>query len=114
MDAHVKLTDSWEEFCSLLDKKCLILSAFCGDGDCEDRVKKDSARLGLIFAENVKNLHRCFVFREELAEPGAPAMGAKSLCIPFKQPKPLSEGQRCVHPKCDRLAKFYTLFGRSY
>ena len=34
--------------------------------------------------------HVTFAYREEGLEPGAPAMGAKALCIPFKQPKELS------------------------
>ncbi len=55
------------------------------------------------------------VHRDDIVlEAGAPAMGAKALCIPFKQPKTLSEGQQCIHPKCSSLAKYYTLFGRSY
>jgi hypothetical protein len=41
-------------------------------------------------------------------------MGAKSLCIPFEQPKALAAGQKCIHPKCGLNAKSYTLFGRSY
>lgn len=52
--------------------------------------------------------------REEAAEPGAPAMGAKSLCIPFKQPRDLPEGCLCVRPECGKKANKYTLFGRSY
>lgn len=49
-------------------------------------------------------------------EPGALSMGAKSLCIPFEQPKltkPLDE-LKCIHHDCKNKAKFYTLFGRSY
>lgn len=45
------------------------------------------------------------------ADPNAPAMGAKSLCIPFQQPAS-AEGKKCI--ACDRPAKSYTLFGRSY
>jgi bifunctional glutamyl/prolyl-tRNA synthetase len=48
-----------------------------------------------------------------VVEEGAPAMGAKSLCIPFDQPKPIVD-QKCVHPSCQAKAKYYTLFGRSY
>uniref|UniRef100_A0A914X9Y7 proline--tRNA ligase n=1 Tax=Plectus sambesii TaxID=2011161 RepID=A0A914X9Y7_9BILA len=51
---------------------------------------------------------------EDAGDPGAPAMGAKSLCIPLEQPKPLAAGQKCFHPACSKPAKFYTLFGRSY
>lgn len=52
--------------------------------------------------------------RNENADPGAPSMGAKSLCIPFDQPKAISSSTLCIHPACRKPAKFYTLFGRSY
>lgn len=59
---------------------------------------------------------RYFVFRDdaETAEPGAPAMGAKSLCIPLEQPASIQCTDKCIHPDCSRKPKFYTLFGRSY
>ena len=50
--------------------------------------------------------------RDQDLEPGAPSMGAKSLCIPFKPLKPLQPGQMCVSGK--EAAQYYTLFGRSY
>lgn len=54
----------------------------------------------------------CFNSRDQDVEPGAPSMGAKSLCIPFQPLRPLPPGARCV---CGRNpAKYYTLFGRSY
>ena len=44
-------------------------------------------------------------------------MGAKSLCVPFEQPKEeeklKSDGQ-CIHPECGQPAGSFTLFGRSY
>lgn len=56
--------------------------------------------------------------REETGdEPGAPSMGAKSLCIPFDQPSGGAESiekLKCIHTKCSEKPKFYTLFGRSY
>lgn len=52
--------------------------------------------------------------REDQSDPGAPAMGAKALCIPFEQPRKLSPGAKCFRPECTNPAKFYTLFGRSY
>jgi len=94
-DDHIVLTDDWNVFVKKLDDKCFILTPFCGDGECEDRVKKDSAK-------------------EEVTDAGGPAMGAKSLCIPFDQPKEIVQGQKCVHPGCGRPAQYYTLFGRSY
>jgi hypothetical protein len=40
-------------------------------------------------------------------------MGAKGLCIPFEQPKAITN-QNCVHPDCKAKPLYYTLFGRSY
>lgn len=45
---------------------------------------------------------------------GAPSMGAKALCIPFKQPAEITPGTHCIRPDCKNDAKKYTLFGRSY
>lgn len=50
----------------------------------------------------------------EPVEHGAPAMGAKSLCIPLEQPARVEDSDRCIHPDCSRKPQFYTLFGRSY
>lgn len=50
--------------------------------------------------------------RDQDLEPGAPSMGAKSLCIPFSPLKQLQPGQLCVCGK--ESAQYYTLFGRSY
>ena len=44
MESHILVTEKWEEFCSALDRKMLILCPFCGDIPCEDAVKKNSAR----------------------------------------------------------------------
>ncbi|VDO57798.1 unnamed protein product, partial [Onchocerca flexuosa] len=93
-DKHQKITKHWSEFKELLDQKCLILAAFCGFSHCEDNIKKDSSN-------------------DECNEAGAPAMGAKTLCIPFEQPSEQLPMQ-CIHPKCKEQPKFYALFGRSY
>jgi len=52
-------------------------------------------------------------YRDQDVEPGAPSMGAKSLCIPFKPLKQLEKGALCVCG-CGTPAKAYCLFGRSY
>jgi hypothetical protein len=44
MDAHTVVSESWDEFCSKLNQKCIIMAPFCGDGDCEELIKKESAR----------------------------------------------------------------------
>uniref|UniRef100_A0A182P6L4 Bifunctional glutamate/proline--tRNA ligase n=1 Tax=Anopheles epiroticus TaxID=199890 RepID=A0A182P6L4_9DIPT len=95
--AHTKVTKQWAEFLQFLETKNIIMSPFCGEIACEDRIKAESAR------------------DDAEAEAGAPAMGAKSLCIPFEQPAKIDPAvDKCVHPACGRAAKFYTLFGRSY
>lgn len=96
LDEHVLVTDEWAELCSGLDRKMMIMAPFCGCIPCEDLVKKNSARDDVVL------------------EAGAPAMGAKALCIPFEQPRPLTPGQPCVRPECQEVAQYYTLFGRSY
>lgn len=95
LTSHTKIVKKWDDFCSLLEQKNILLSPFCGDVACEDKIKADSAR-------------------GEDAEPGAPAMGAKSLCIPFDQPAPIGDADKCINPSCTNKPKFYTLFGRSY
>ncbi|KAK0088690.1 hypothetical protein PV325_010958 [Microctonus aethiopoides] len=97
LNEHIKPCYDWSNFCEELDKKNLLLAPFCGEIDCEDKIKADSSR------EDAGN------------EPGAPSMGAKSLCIPFDQPKdtPLTS-LKCIHPSCKNSPKFHTLFGRSY
>uniref|UniRef100_W4VRQ8 Bifunctional glutamate/proline--tRNA ligase n=1 Tax=Corethrella appendiculata TaxID=1370023 RepID=W4VRQ8_9DIPT len=94
---HLKITKNWSEFCKFLDAKNIIMAPFCGEIPCEEKIKADSARDD---SENV--------------EPGAPAMGAKSLCIPFKQPTDILPNDKCIHSNCSKKPKFYTLFGRSY
>ncbi|XP_058813875.1 bifunctional glutamate/proline--tRNA ligase [Topomyia yanbarensis] len=96
LQAHVKITKKWDEFLQFLESKNIIMSPFCGEIPCEDKIKGDSVR------------------DEAEAEPGAPAMGAKSLCIPFEQPANITTSDKCIHPACGRSARFYCLFGRSY
>ena len=94
LDAHIFNVSNWKDFTDNLDKGNLLIAPFCGEEPCEDVIKKESAR-------------------EEAAEPGAPSMGAKSLCIPFDQPSD-NPGNKCIYPSCSRKPKFFTLFGRSY
>uniref|UniRef100_A0A8D8TL22 Bifunctional glutamate/proline--tRNA ligase n=1 Tax=Cacopsylla melanoneura TaxID=428564 RepID=A0A8D8TL22_9HEMI len=97
LDAHLVTSKKWNEFTDNLDKSNIILAPFCGQESCEDKIKADSAR------------------DDASIEPGAPAMGAKSLCIPFEQPKEgITPNDKCIHPDCKTKPKFYTLFGRSY
>jgi prolyl-tRNA synthetase family I len=92
-DEHKKICLNWEEFGPALDARCILLSPFCGSVQCEEQIKQESTR-------------------EEPADAGQAAMGAKSLCIPLEQPENLPE--KCINPACKNKAKFFTLFGRSY
>lgn len=91
---NIAVVDTWEEFLKNLDAKRIIMMPFCLGKDCEEQIKKESAR-------------------DAVVEEGAPSMGAKSLCIPFEQPREITT-QKCVNPSCKLAAKKYTLFGRSY
>ncbi|XP_066249632.1 bifunctional glutamate/proline--tRNA ligase [Euwallacea similis] len=95
MEAHKVLLKDWSKFGPSLDQKNIILAPFCGESDCEDMIKTESAR-------------------DEDAEPGAPSMGAKTLCIPLEQPVDIKPEDKCIHPTCRNKPKYYTLFGRSY
>ncbi|XP_037650125.1 bifunctional glutamate/proline--tRNA ligase isoform X1 [Sebastes umbrosus] len=85
--------DTMEQFQKELDQGKMVQIPFCGGIECEDWIKKTTAK-------------------DQDLEPGAPSMGAKSLCIPFSPLKTLQPGQMCVSGK--EPAQYYTLFGRSY
>lgn len=95
LNDNIKQVEKFADFCKGLDKNALLLSPFCGDKECEGRIKDESAR------DN-----------SEL-EAGALAMGAKSLCIPFEQPAK-AVGNKCIHPTCQNKPLYWCLFGRSY
>eukprot|EP00123_Amoebidium_parasiticum_P015370 comp22933_c0_seq1/m.36330 comp22933_c0_seq1/g.36330 ORF comp22933_c0_seq1/g.36330 comp22933_c0_seq1/m.36330 type:complete len:1363 (-) comp22933_c0_seq1:376-4464(-) len=92
LDRHVKVVEKWDDFVPALDAKCLCLIPYCQNKACEEDIKKRSTR-------------------DEAVDSNAPAMGAKSLCIPFEQPGDVT-GKPCV--QCGQPAVNYTLFGRSY
>lgn len=98
---HRKQLTNWDDFVPTLNGKNVILVPHCEEEKCEDEVKAKSARtaLGDGVAEDSK----------------APAMGAKSLCIPFDQPEGIVQGEtKCINPDCKNFAKSWILFGRSY
>ncbi|XP_063184488.1 bifunctional glutamate/proline--tRNA ligase isoform X3 [Chroicocephalus ridibundus] len=93
LKSHMVVANNMEDFQKELDSGKIVQIPFCGEIECEDWIKKTTAR-------------------DQDLEPGAPSMGAKSLCIPFQPLCELQCGTRCVCGK--NPAKFYTLFGRSY
>lgn len=96
LNDHLKVTKEWKELTAHLESKNIIMAPFCGEIPCEEKIKADSAR------------------DDAEGDVQAPAMGAKSLCIPFDQPANILPSDKCIHPACKNKPKFYTLFGRSY
>ena len=95
MDDSIVVCTAWADFTPNLDAKKLLLSPFCGSVDCEENIKKDSTR-------------------DDPSASAGPLMGAKSLCIPLKQPRDITSSDKCIHTSCNRKPEFFTLFGRSY
>jgi len=95
LDENLDVVEAWKDFVSALEKGHLIQAPFCGEKACEERIKEESQA-------------------DIEVEPGAPSMGAKSLCIPFDQPKPLAKGAKCVFTSCKNKPMKYVMFGRSY
>ncbi|KAM7015995.1 bifunctional glutamate/proline--tRNA ligase isoform 2-T2 [Tautogolabrus adspersus] len=93
LKSNMLAVDTMEQFQKELDQGKIVQIPFCGGIECEDWIKKITAK-------------------DQDLEPGAPSMGAKSLCIPFSPLKTLQPGQMCVSGK--EAAQYYTLFGRSY
>ncbi|KAJ5568231.1 proline--tRNA ligase [Penicillium hetheringtonii] len=102
---HRKVLTSFDEIVPALNDKNLVVVPFCLAEDCEDQIKKDTAKK-----------------QEELSQSGpedvkAPSMGAKSLCIPFDQGiggGEITADTKCINPKCTRAAQKWCMFGRSY
>ncbi|KAJ1828303.1 hypothetical protein LPJ73_008591, partial [Coemansia sp. RSA 2703] len=100
LDSRVKIVLKWEDFVPTLNSKCLTLIPWCEREECEDQIKDRSSRDSL---------------GDEPEDDKAPSMGAKSLCLPFKQPEnpAIVPGEtKCI--QCGENAKRYALFGRSY
>ncbi|KAK9771250.1 putative proline--tRNA ligase [Seiridium cardinale] len=99
-DEHRIVIDEWDKVIPALDAKNVVMIPFCLEPKCEDKIKD------LTTGKQDQN--------PDLSVPQAPSMGMKSLCIPFKQPKDVVEGQKCLNPECQAAAKKYVMFGRSY
>jgi len=91
-DNKLKIVQTMEQFNQHLNDKCLILAPFCGDENCEEEIKKATSGVD---------------------STGSKIMGAKSLCIPFEQPKE-QLGNKCIYSDCKLKPQYFTLFGRSY
>ena len=45
MKDHLSVVDTWPELLNGLNQKHVIMSPFCGEKNCEENIKKDSAQL---------------------------------------------------------------------
>lgn len=100
-DACMKTIHDWNQVLPALNQKCMVLIPFCCQSACEEDIKESTKRQAVASnpAEGSSD------------ESVSLSMGAKSLCIPFEQPK-MSADQACL--KCGKKAEAYCLFGRSY
>ncbi|KAI0065259.1 prolyl-tRNA synthetase [Artomyces pyxidatus] len=95
--SRIKQVTKWEDVVPTLDNKCIVVLPWCEVESCEDDIKERSGRAS------------------EPQDERAPSAGAKSLAIPFDQNRwdPIEPGKtKC--PACNRDAKRWTMFGRSY
>ena len=44
LEEHTVVVENFSDFIPELDKKNIILSPFCGEGSCEEKIKKESTR----------------------------------------------------------------------
>ncbi|KAL1411004.1 hypothetical protein Q8F55_001949 [Vanrija albida] len=100
-NASLRHTLKWEDVVPNLNAKSALVIPWCEDPQCEDDIKDRSK------AESMAG---------QAEDSKAPSAGAKSLCLPFDQKRfgdfPDGENQKCI--QCDKKAKRWALFGRSY
>lgn len=122
---HRKVLTSFDEIVPALNDKNLVVVPFCLAEDCEDQIKKDTAKkqeeLSQSGPEDVKVCLKLYFVEATrislLITIKAPSMGAKSLCIPFDQGiggGEITADTKCINPKCTRAAQKWCMFGRMF
>jgi len=89
MDSCIEEVRTWEEFMAVLGRNHMVLAPWCNEAKVEEKVKKESAV--------------------------GDKMGAKTLCIPFKESKvvpPIDTDTKCF--VTGKPAVNWALWGRSY
>lgn len=122
--AHRKIIENFDEIVPALNDKNLVVVPFCLAEDCEDQIKKETAKKQEDISQSgpedvkvcsyLKSVPNGTV-RAWLTTVKAPSMGAKSLCIPFDQGiggAEITAETKCINPKCTRAAQKWTMFGR--
>merc|ERR1712061_604705 len=94
-DARLAFADEWKDFSPNLNQGKMVLVPFCGDKECEEKIKNKS--------------------KEEAADEetvGGLKMGAKSLCVPHEDKYNQKCPSKCINPDCNRNdVQKRTLFG---
>jgi len=97
-DSRMASIDKWEDFSPNLNAGKLVLIPFCGEPECEDKIKEKSKEEA-----------------QEVEVAGGLKMGAKSLCVPHEEKYQKDCPSKCIFPDCpNNNVKQRTLFGRSY
>jgi bifunctional glutamyl/prolyl-tRNA synthetase len=100
-DCKIAQIDEWKDFSPNLNAKKLLLVPFCGNPECEEKIKE---------------MTKAEAAEEE--ETGGLKMGAKSLCIPFEEKYNVNCPNKCIRPECQfnfsEGPQRRVLFGRSY
>lgn len=96
LNERKKNASTWEEFMTELNKKNVVLTPWCEERHCEEKVKE---RSGIETKEGM--------FDAENSLTGA----AKTLCVPLEY-EAIKEGETCFH--CQKPAKVRVFWGRSY
>lgn len=94
-DSKLKKSDTWEGFMNELNQRNVVLTPWCKNNQCEDKVKERSG-----------------IESKAMANEGEVSLTgqAKTLCIPLDY-EPLN-GEKCFH--CGEEAKVRVIWGRSY
>lgn len=110
------MVSQWADFARNLEDKKLLLAPFCGSIACEEQIKALSKKYIIEYYSPRTLINISIYSRDQESNDiiaGQASMGAKSLCIPFEQPKQ-ELPKLCVKPGCETPTKYFTLFGRSY
>jgi prolyl-tRNA synthetase len=96
---HLSEVDNWKDFMAAISKRDICMAPWCNIQACEVEVKDRSKEESLAAMEQGDD--------DEVTLTGS----AKTLCIPFDQPK-LEAGAKCF--ACGKPATCKALWGRSY
>lgn len=95
-EAKIRKAEKWDEFMQYLNERNVVLTPWCEDRKCEEKIKERSG-----------------IESKQMASEGETQLTgqAKTLCVPLDA-EPITEGLKCFH--CQEPAKVRVFWGRSY